>query len=434
MRRRQVQEESVNHERWLISYADFITLLMAFFVVMYSISQVNDGKYRVLSNTLTEAFNLPEQDLKPFQIGEIAKSNPLNIDDSQLGADTDRLADGEGGEHYGELKNTTLEELNGRLQALFPEQIQNGQIEIIGNESWLQIEVSSNLLFFSGSASMGYESQSIVNEIAGVLFDFENPVRVEGFTDNQPLNNDTFASNWELSSARSSAIVRQLVESGIRPSRLAAVGYGEYQPRASNDTAEGRALNRRVVFMVSRSENLRPALERLRSAASDSANNTRSPAQWSEDMRSLEAQNESSQASTPLQVAPLTKDRRPFDNEEAEVESLPLPESRTAVVAGKRQNFTATPGESANNKGLIQRSSAGRPPESATDIVSEGWQLESAERVEQTNTLPTESKAASVDVEQEDRPGAVLQAVDGVKTVKLKGGGLLFTSEENPPP
>jgi outer membrane protein OmpA-like peptidoglycan-associated protein len=322
------------------------------------------------------------------------------------------LADGEGGEHYGELKNTTLEDLNGRLQALFPEQIQSGKMEIIGNESWLQIEVSSNLLFFSGSASMGYESEAIVNEIAGVLFDFENPIRVEGFTDNQPLSNEAFASNWELSSARSSAIVRQLVESGIAPSRLAAVGYGEYQPRASNDTAEGRALNRRVVFMVSRSENLRPSLVRLDSSASAPPNG------------GAESRTDVSEPGPASANSPLAD-----DIEEAEVESLPLPEPRTPVVATKRQDLTANQGARGDNRGLIQRAADKSPSERGIENASDGWQLESTKATEQANSRLVEQDAVKKGGAQEDAPVPAQQAVEGVKTVKLKGGGLLFTSE-----
>lgn len=258
--RRQIQEDPIHAERWLISYADFITLLMAFFVVMYSISQVNEGKYRVFATTLTEAFNIPEYDIDPIRVGEIAKSNPLNVIDITKGADVDRLADGKGGEQYGEILNTNLPDMTGRLENLFENQINQDQVEILGNESWLQIELKSALLFKPGKAELSYEAEALVNNIAGVLFDYDNPVRVEGFTDNQPINSAKFASNWELSAARAAAIVRQLVDSGIEPKRLAAVGYGEFQPKSDNDSEKGRAENRRVVFMVSRSESLRPEI------------------------------------------------------------------------------------------------------------------------------------------------------------------------------
>lgn len=268
--RRQIQEDPIHADRWLISYADFITLLMAFFVVMYSISQVNEGKYRVFATTLTEAFNIPEYDIDPIRVGEIAKSNPLSVIDITKGADVDRLADGKGGEQYGETLNTNLPDMTGRLENVFENQINQNQIEILGDESWLQIELKSSLLFKPGKAELSYEAEALVNDIAGVLFDYDNPVRVEGFTDNQPINSAKFASNWELSAARAAAIVRQLVDSGIEPQRLAAVGYGEFQPKSDNDSEKGRAENRRVVFMVSRSEALRPEVLGLEPSASTS--------------------------------------------------------------------------------------------------------------------------------------------------------------------
>lgn len=250
-------EEDINHDRWLVSYADFITLLLAFFVVMYSVSQVNDAKFRVLSNTITDAFNLPEYELDPFQVGEVAKSNPLNLVVIEAGADT--ALDVADQQEVDIVEETVFETLTEQLQVEFPDQLKLQQIHIKDNGQWLELSLSSKLLFPTASADLDYEAEAIINQVAGVLFDFDNAIRVEGFTDNQQVKSARYASNWELSTARASSIVRQLVFNGIAPARLAAVGYGEHQPIADNNSDEGREQNRRVAILISKTAMLRPS-------------------------------------------------------------------------------------------------------------------------------------------------------------------------------
>ena len=258
MARRALIDEGTKHERWLVSYADFLTLLLAFFVVMYSISQVNESKYRVLSNTLTEAFNQPELSIDPMQVGQLAKSNPLNVIEMDPTNLDDKL-----GEGLGREKGKSSEEfqaLSDELDLLFNDLIDKKLVSIKGNEEWLELELNSKLLFSSAEASLGQDAEIILNEIAQILFDHDRPIRVEGFTDNIPINTPQFPSNWELSAARSAAVVELFVESGLDPAKLAAVGYGEFQPKTENDTPQGRAINRRVVLMISKSNELRPQL------------------------------------------------------------------------------------------------------------------------------------------------------------------------------
>ena len=281
MARQRIAEEPVNHERWLVSYADFITLLFAFFVVMYSISQVNDGKYKVLSQTLTDAFSNPElinpeRRLDPFQIGEIAKSNPRNFVELDASAIVERDSEntGEGaseGEGTGNTENdgalpTEFEQINSRIDEEFSDLIKQKMITVRGNEEWLEVELKSSLLFSTGDATLNNNALELLGSIADVLRDQSNPIRVEGFTDNVPINTRQFPSNWELSTARAAAVVQLFVEEQIAPARLAAIGYGEYQPVADNDTAEGRSANRRVVLMISKTGELRPELRELASA------------------------------------------------------------------------------------------------------------------------------------------------------------------------
>ncbi len=270
MRRRKHNEEHTNHERWLVSYADFITLLFAFFVVMYSISQVNESKYRVLSNTLEDAFNQPELSLKPIQIGETAKSNPTNLIKLEADAIKDKLGEG-GGEKEGELPDE-FKQIADKIEQQLGELMQQNLISLRGNEEWLEVEMSSSLLFDSGDATLSNNALELLGKLSTILSDGGNALRVEGFTDDRPIHTVRFPSNWELSSARAAAVVQLFIEQGIDASRLVAAGYGEFQPIVPNDSPENRAKNRRVVLMISKTGTVRPQLNSIESTpAADAA-------------------------------------------------------------------------------------------------------------------------------------------------------------------
>lgn len=260
MIRRRPAEVHVNQERWLVSYADFITLLFAFFVVMYSISQVNQSKYRVLSDTFDHAFNSPQSAqttllnhpsptlIAPIQVGQPSLSpdnGVMNVDQQDVPAPSTRPVDG-------------LEEMSTLFTERFADLIDSELVTISSNEMWLQIELKDSILFDSGDTEPGLQAQAIFDEIATILKDYPNPVQVEGYTDNMPINNARFPSNWELSAARASSIVKWLANKGVAPQRLSAVGYGEFQPVATNGTSEGRAENRRVALMIARRKQERP--------------------------------------------------------------------------------------------------------------------------------------------------------------------------------
>lgn len=253
MRRRRPVEEPENHERWLVSYADFITLLFAFFVVMYSISSVNEGKYKVVSEALLGVFNDPERSMRAIPIGE---ERPLSMRPAQpLIKDSEQTDAG-----LGQAASDPLKRISDDVSAAFGDLISSKQMTIRGNELWIEIELNSSLLFGSGDAMPSDAAFSIIDRVAGILKPFANPVHVEGFTDNQPIRTAQFPTNWELSSARAASIVRLLALNGVDPGRMASVGYGEYQPVASNATADGRAQNRRVVLVISRNLEVRRSL------------------------------------------------------------------------------------------------------------------------------------------------------------------------------
>jgi chemotaxis protein MotB len=250
--------EQENHDRWLISYADFITLLFAFFVVMYSISSVNEGKYKELSTTLIGAFNAEEKkEDSSTDIVEISQHSKNSMIDFPSRADKEGDINA-GSEGSG--ISALLSELTDQVESAFGNLLDSGEISISGGETWIEISLSSELLFDSGSAGLNASATPIFEEISGILGGYENPVHVEGFTDDRPIKSSIFPSNWELSAARSAAVVRILADNGIDPYRLAAIGYGQYQPVANNDSAEGRGQNRRVALIVSRDIDLRRAL------------------------------------------------------------------------------------------------------------------------------------------------------------------------------
>lgn len=284
MSRKKHGEAHENHERWLVSYADFITLLFAFFVVMYSVSSVNEGKYRVLSQSMLIAFRSASPDsLKPIQVGGMvgapaqqtvgqASMNPGVAPDLRplpaavvqrvqrvyLPRDPDMrnsnpsgsmrpAADNAGQEIGGDSR---LGQVVAKLQASLGDLIRDDMVHIRHNPFWIEVEIKNSILFASGSAQVNAEALETLARIAEILREVPNRVQVEGFTDNRPINTPVYPSNWELSAARAANVVHVLMKNRVRPERMSAIGYGEFQPIADNSTEQGRNQNRRVVLVV----------------------------------------------------------------------------------------------------------------------------------------------------------------------------------------
>lgn len=248
MARRKHHEDHLNHEAWAIPYGDLITLLLAFFVVMYAISTVNEGKYRVLSDSLSTAFKGPPKALSPVQPGPA----PASGDSPEQTIDIRprlRLPDPIQRRKALALQAenaAVLGEVSQALQGLVDE----GKARISLVEDGIEIAVGSDFLFASGSARVEAAADEILLQIAASLAPLEHGIRVEGHTDNVPIRTAQFPSNWELSAARAAWIVRRMAENGVRPGRLTMQGFGEYRPVASNATVEGRRTNRRVAIVV----------------------------------------------------------------------------------------------------------------------------------------------------------------------------------------
>ena len=224
MIRRDPIQTRIHHERWLVSYSDFITLLFAFFVVMYSVSQINETKYRTLSETLGDTFSRK----RPQKTTDVA-------DNTQLAAGV-----------------AALQDVSQVLQKSFTGLLDSGQLTLSGNEQWVELAIDAELIFASSSAVPSDAAIKLFADIADILAPIENAVAVSGHTDNIPIDNASFRNNWELSAARAVSVVNLLAFGGVQPQRLSAIGYGEYHPVADNATAQGRAANRRVVLRVAK--------------------------------------------------------------------------------------------------------------------------------------------------------------------------------------
>ncbi|WP_372390386.1 flagellar motor protein MotD [Xanthomonas sp. NCPPB 3582] len=269
-RRHKHHEEHGNHEAWAIPYADLMTLLLAFFVVMYAISSLNEGKYKVMAQALTSAFGGSSNTASPVQIGKT----------QTLGADYDRPSVIKAGvpmaATHGQTDATLLPSMAAQMR--MPVSLRNQAqlaraqrqmdavaqqlsktlsplidkklITIRRNDLWIEVEINSDILFGTGSATLAGGARGTLSTLASVLRDAPNGVRVEGYTDNQPIATAQFPSNWELSAARAASVVHLFADDGIAPQRLAMVGYGEFRARADNSTEAGRNANRRVVLII----------------------------------------------------------------------------------------------------------------------------------------------------------------------------------------
>ncbi|MCX7102310.1 MAG: flagellar motor protein MotD [Methylobacter sp.] len=241
---------NTSHERWMVSYADFITLLFAFFVVMYSISSVNAGKYKTLSDSIGEAFSnkaqqgnesdtLQEGNL-PTTIQPIALENLATEDLEKRRELSDEIL----------KERKQLIEVSEQFEQVLSPFIDEKLVSVKKNDYWIELEMNSEMLFLSGEAELSKKAIPVLKKIAEVIKPLPNMINIEGHTDDIPIENLKFRSNWDLSSARATSVVHEFVKEGINPPRLAAIGYGEFHPIGDNKIAEERFKNRRVVLVL----------------------------------------------------------------------------------------------------------------------------------------------------------------------------------------
>ncbi|MDP2808772.1 MAG: flagellar motor protein MotD [Rhodocyclaceae bacterium] len=244
MARRRKEEEPENHERWLVSYADFITLLFAFFVVMYAISSVNDGKYRVLSDTLSTAFrNIPGS-----SSGAMVQVNPNAP--MPIAIPFRRLNPGIKTDENQRIKREKVRNVAKDINEALAPLVQEGQVRITEGALGITVEINASVLFAPGDARLATAAVQALAAVAQILAPTDFPVIVEGHTDNTPINTFQFPSNWELSGVRASSVVRLFVDSGVDPRRMTATGYADQRPVDDNATPEGKQRNRRVAITI----------------------------------------------------------------------------------------------------------------------------------------------------------------------------------------
>ncbi len=324
-----LEETDDDHARWLVSYSDLVTLLFAFFVVMYAVSTVNAGKYRVLSDSLVAAFRSPQSSLSPIQVGNPVRSpyrdemsvrktptvvvpseiplpvraaerpfqgisfplrrRPLasppeaeteaeapaavaetvpatvqeepepetsyspyaGLDETLIGAPVEHAeARPQPVEQAPAPEDDPMEDLARQIREALPNLIATDDVAVRSSKLSVELEIRNGVLFASGSAKLASDARALLRRTAGVLAAIPNRLRVEGFTDNQPISTDVYPSNWELSAARAASVVHLFTKAGVDPARMAAIGFGEHRPVVSNDTEAGRERNRRVVVVI----------------------------------------------------------------------------------------------------------------------------------------------------------------------------------------
>jgi chemotaxis protein MotB len=249
MSRKKKHPAHENHERWLVSYADFITLLFAFFVVLYASSQVDKKKMGQLAFAIQTAF----QEMGVFQGKNLGPpSEDGGGGPAQPKSDSEELARMVPPKVLGPPMNRPdIGTLKHSLELALASEIQKHEIALHIGPDGLVISLREMGFFDSGSAMMRKESEKSFGRVAELIKPYPCNVRIEGHTDNVPIHTAQFQSNWELSTARATEVIRKLIlQYGFAPERLSASGYGEFHPTATNATNEGRRMNRRVDLVI----------------------------------------------------------------------------------------------------------------------------------------------------------------------------------------
>jgi chemotaxis protein MotB len=276
MSRRKRHEDHLNHEAWAIPYGDLVTLLLAFFVVMYAISSVNEGKYRVLSDSLFAAFRGAPRTMEPIQVGEKQVGSGADVKTTLV---EQAMIQGQPRSMLAPLPVKTsapprpdaelnakqasraraLQQVADQVAKAMDDLVKANLVVVRRTDFWIEVEIKTDILFPSASAQLEPAAVGVIEKLGDALAPYPNLIRVEGHTDDRPIKTVAFISNWELSAARAGSVVRVLASKGVAPSRLAVIGYGENRPTQPNDSVDGRNANRRVIVVILSSEVTTPA-------------------------------------------------------------------------------------------------------------------------------------------------------------------------------
>ena len=242
MRRRKTRHtpEHDKHERWMVSYADFITLLFAFFVVMYGVSSINENKYRQVSGSISRAFLQDNDQQAEPQLQSAPHITMENLNRRKIAKELQARK---------KIQDKLQEVEQGLNNAMAP-LVQNGKVNIKRTDKGIYVDINASALFDSGSAVLWADAKRILWGVADQLEQQPFRITVEGHTDDQPINTKEFSSNWDLSALRATSVLHLLRDRGIDESRLVAIGYAATRPIHPNDTEEHRNANRRVALMI----------------------------------------------------------------------------------------------------------------------------------------------------------------------------------------
>jgi chemotaxis protein MotB len=218
----------LSHDRWLVSYADFMTLLFAFFATMYASSSVDARKLATVAHALQVAF----------------EDSAHHEKSTGGGIMPDR------GTRIAPAADEAMPNVQATLQRELADELRMGHVELIIDRRGVILSIPEAGAFDTGSDEVSPAAQALIGRIAITLARFRNSVRVEGHTDNRPIHTVRFRSNWDLSAARASRVVEYLIDRGLDSDRLSATGYAEFHPRAANDSDAARASNRRVDLVI----------------------------------------------------------------------------------------------------------------------------------------------------------------------------------------
>jgi chemotaxis protein MotB len=231
------EEEPENTERWMLTYLDMITLLMAFFTIMYAMSTADMAKFKTLSNSLSMAF------------GSSGSSGGKNMLTNYSGT----TIENQNNSFVNIRDNNEFKSVVKMVKEYAAKQGISKKIDAKITERGLVVNLADSLLFESGSAELSTKAQELLDRLADILFATKKQIRVEGHTDNMPIHTERYQSNWQLSTDRATnVIIYWITKYPNQASNLSAAGYGEFRPVASNDTPEGRTLNRRVDMVILR--------------------------------------------------------------------------------------------------------------------------------------------------------------------------------------
>jgi chemotaxis protein MotB len=244
-------EPHVNHERWLVSYADFITLLFAVFVVLYAMGQSDKKKVEEVMKSIQESFGMANAGATAPKINVIASQQITVIPSLKPEVKTNPIERPHSGQGKSRADEKDFRQIKSTIEAYLVRQGAQHKVSLEISRRGLIVSLKEAGFFASGQADIKPEAYELINTIAEVVSQYNNPIRLEGHTDNIPISTAQFPSNWELSTSRATHALKYLMKNfDLEAGKVSATGYAEFRPLADNATSEGRAKNRRVDLVM----------------------------------------------------------------------------------------------------------------------------------------------------------------------------------------